>query len=109
MTMDNVIELFPRPTGPFFRAGQIVRHKQHDFRGVIVDVHPVFDGCDDWYEEAATTRPPKNKPWYHVLVDDSVHTAYAAESELLIDEQPHRITHPLIEFYFESFDGESYR
>ncbi|MGI9303895.1 MAG: heat shock protein HspQ, partial [Gammaproteobacteria bacterium] len=49
-----------------FSVGQIVHHKLFDYRGVIYDVDPHFQGTDEWYEEVAKSRPPRNKPWYHV-------------------------------------------
>ena len=33
-----------------------------------------FAGSDEWYEEVARSRPPKDQPWYHVLVDGATHT-----------------------------------
>ena len=53
-----------------FRVGQPIQHKRFAYRGVIVDVDPVFCGTEAWYEAMATSRPPKDRPWYHVLVHD---------------------------------------
>ena len=50
----------------------IVHHKKFDYRGVIIDVDPVFMGTEEWYEEVARSRPPKDKPWYQVLVHNSI-------------------------------------
>ena len=59
-----------------FGPGQIVRHLRFDYRGVIVDVDPVFSGTDEWYDQVARSRPPKDEPWYHVLVDGAEHATY---------------------------------
>jgi hemimethylated DNA binding protein len=56
-----------------FQVGQPIHHKRFDYRGVIVDVDPVFCGSEEWYQLMATSRPPKDRPWYHVLVHDAAH------------------------------------
>ncbi len=55
-----------------FSVGQIVRHKLFDYRGVVVDVDPTFQSTEDWYQQMAKSHPPKDRPWYHVLVHDAV-------------------------------------
>ena len=89
-----------------FSVGQIVHHKLYDYRGVIVDVDPIFSGTEEWYEQMALTRPPRDKPWYYVLVHDAVYTAYAAEQNLEPDLLLEPINHPAIDDYFAGFkDG----
>ena len=51
-----------------FAIGQVIHHRRFGYRGVIVDVDPSFQLTDEWYEEVALSRPPKDKPWYHILV-----------------------------------------
>jgi len=65
-----------------FTIGQIIHHKLFDYRGVIVDVDFRFLGSDEWYEQVARSHPPKDRPWYHVLVDNAVHQTYVAEQNL---------------------------
>ncbi|MDH3693835.1 MAG: heat shock protein HspQ [Gammaproteobacteria bacterium] len=90
-----------------FSIGQIVHHKLFDYRGVIFDVDPRFQGSDEWYEQVARSRPPKNKPWYHVLVDDATHQTYVAERHLEKDDAQLPINHPLIEALLgEYVDGQ---
>ena len=43
-----------------FRIGQIVHHKLFDYTGVIFDIDPIFQGSEEWYEQVAQSRPPKN-------------------------------------------------
>jgi heat shock protein HspQ len=31
-----------------FRVGQAIHHKRFDYRGVMVDVDPVFCGTEEW-------------------------------------------------------------
>jgi heat shock protein HspQ len=89
-----------------FSIGQIIHHRKFDYRGVIFDVDPVFNGTEAWYDTVAKSRPPKDEPWYHVLVDNSQHTTYVAEKNLETADSILPIHHPLIEHYFENFvDG----
>ena len=79
-----------------FFMGQIVHHKKFGYRGVVFDVDATFQGTDEWYELVARSRPPKDRPWYHVLVDGAEHTTYVAERHLESDERREPIRHPLI-------------
>ena len=80
-----------------FFVGQIVHHKRFDYRGVIFDVDATFQGSDEWYETVAQSRPPKDRPWYHVLVDGAEHTTYVAERHLIESDESHTpISHPLV-------------
>jgi heat shock protein HspQ len=93
-----------------FRVGQLVHHKLFDYRGVIFDVDPIFQGSDAWYESMARSRPPKDSPWYHVLVDEAVHTTYVAERNLEPDLTGQPVTHPALGQFFEGLrDGIYYQ
>lgn len=91
-----------------FMLGQLVHHRLFDYRGVIVDVDPVFLGSDAWYEQVARTRPPKEEPWYHVLVHDAEHQTYVAERNLELDLSKDPIVHPELSHYFDAFREGSY-
>ncbi|MDC1153218.1 heat shock protein HspQ [Nitrospinaceae bacterium] len=65
--------------------GQLIQHKLFDYRGIILGVDLEFKSTDDWYEMVAKSRPPKNEPWYHVLVHQKGHQTYVAEQNLQID------------------------
>ena len=91
-----------------FLIGQIVHHKLFDYIGVVFDIDPIFQGSEEWYEQVARSRPPKNKPWYHVLVHAAAYTTYVAEQNLNLEEQPKAIQHPLINSLFTKFDGSQY-
>ena len=89
-----------------FRIGQLVHHKLFDYRGVIFDVDAAFQGSDEWYETMARTRPPRDKPWYHVLVHEGVHTTHVAERNLEPDLTGEAINHPALGYFFkELHDG----
>lgn len=91
-----------------FAVGQLVRHKLFDYRGVVFDVDPIFMGSDEWYETVARTRPPRENPWYHVLVHGADHTTYVAERNLEPDTSTAPIHHPLVESFFTRFDNGEY-
>ena len=55
------------------------------------------------------SRPPKDKPWYHVLVNEGAHTTYLSEQNLEPAEVPQRIVHPLADSLFIKFYGKRYK
>ena len=91
-----------------FKIGQVIHHKLFDYTGVVFDIDPIFQGSEEWYEQVARSHPPKNEPWYHVLVHDTEHTTYVAERNLDLKENPKAIQHPLINSLFVKFDGLQY-
>lgn len=89
-----------------FSLGQVVGHLKYGYRGVIVDVDPVFQGSEQWYTQAAITQPAKDRPWYHVLVDEHEYEAYVAEEHLFADASDSPIIHPeLDDFLLSQQDG----
>lgn len=92
---------------PLYRPGQIVRHRRYGYRGVVVDSDPSCRADEAWYQ-ANQTQPDRHQPWYHVLVDGSSHSTYAAHTSLIVEEAPERISHPLLEHFFSGFDGDGY-
>ena len=91
-----------------FRIGQVIEHKLFDYRGVIYDVDAEFQGTDEWYETVALSRPPRDKPWYRVLVHNAVHETYVAERNLKDDESGKPVSHPLINVIFDGFSDGIY-
>lgn len=91
-----------------FHVGQLISHQKFEYRGVIFDVDPIFSGDEEWYDVMARSRPPKDKPWYHVLVHGSDHTTYVAERHLAPDTSGNPIVHPLIDEMFSRFDSGIY-
>ncbi len=95
--------------GARFAVGEVVQHRLFEYRGVVVDVDATFQQSDEWYEQMARSRPPRDAPWYHVLVHDAEHTTYVAERNLETDPEPRPIRHPLVERFFEGFVEGRYR
>ena len=95
---------------PKFSPGQLVHHLKYDYRGVVVDVDPEFNGSEEWYQQVAVSRPPKDRPWYHVLVHGAEHATYVAEQHLEPDRQGGQIDHPALGRFFDRFvDGRYLR
>ena len=89
-----------------YSVGQLIVHRLFNYRGVIVDVDPVYQGTDEWYNQVALTRPPKDKPWYRVLVHNALHETYVAERNLEPDDANSPVNNPLINEHFDDFvDG----
>lgn len=91
-----------------FGVGQLIRHKRFEYRGVIADVDATFQLTEEWYERMARSRPPKDQPWYHVLVHDSDHMTYVAERNLEDDPGGAPVRHPLVERFFAGFEDGRY-
>jgi len=92
-----------------FSIGQIIQHKLFGYRGVIFEIDPVFMLSDEWYQQVAKSRPPRDEPWYHVMVDNAVHTTYAAQQNLDITEDLQPIDHPDIDELLGDYDNGRYR
>ena len=91
-----------------FNVGQVVQHSLFNHVGVIVDVDAEYSGTDEWYDRMARTRPPKELPWYHVLVEDADHMTYVAERNLEAVERARPIRHPMLDAYFLDFRDGGY-
>jgi heat shock protein HspQ len=89
-----------------FSIGQTVSHRLFGYRGVIYDVDPLFLGTEEWYDQVAKSRPPKDQPWYRVLVHDAQHETYVAERNLTEDSSGEPVVHPAVPELFSEFrDG----
>ncbi len=92
-----------------FHIGQIVDHRLFHYRGVIYEVDPVFSLTEEWYEQVARSKPPKDEPWYHVLVDNALHTTYVAERNLVPSVNLQKISHPDLDKHFTGFSEGCYQ
>ncbi len=94
---------------PRYFIGQQILHRRFSYRGLIFDVDMTFQGTEEWYEQMATSKPPKDEPWYHVLVHEAEHTTYVAEQNMMPYSGSEYIDHPLLPGYFDGFDNGVYR
>jgi len=97
----------PTQSPPRYHLGQLVRHERYGYRGVIVEVDPFCKAPDAWYL-ANRTQPAREQPWYHVLVDGSGNVTYAAQTSLTEDPTLKPIDHPLVDTFFDGFNGQTY-
>ncbi len=88
--------------------GDLVHHVLFDYRGVIVDIDPNFQLTEEWYENVARSKPPKNEPWYHILVHNAMNATYVAEQNLEADFSGSEINHPMIPAYFSELRNGHY-
>ena len=94
-----------------FSIGDIVKHRNLDFSGVIYGVDFKFSNSEEWYQSIPkNVRPRKDQPFYHLLAenDDVTYEAYVSEQNLLVDDSEEPIKHPLINEIFSGKKGSSY-
>jgi heat shock protein HspQ len=91
-----------------FSIGQLVQHMKFGYRGAIFGVDAEFSLSEEWYDQVAKSRPPKNAPWYHVMVDGAANTTYVAERHLTDAKDHSQINNPHLGKYFTRFDGQKY-
>lgn len=89
-------------------VGQLVNHVLFSYRGVVYDADPVFMGSESWYEANARSRPPRDRPWYHVLPHATDHMTYVAERNLEPDDSAEPIDHLAVPTFFERFEDGGY-
>jgi heat shock protein HspQ len=95
-----------------YRVGQVVRHRIHDFRGLIFDVDPVFSNTEEWWNAIpAEMRPRKDQPFYHLFAEnaETEYVAYVSEQNLLPDLSGKPLRHPQISELFAVGEDGTYR
>ena len=91
-----------------FNIGQLVHDALFDFRGVVIDVDASYQESEELYNRMSPNKPPKDKPWYHVLVHGTQQRVYIAEQDLDPDTSPEPINHPEIAYFFSEFKDGKY-
>lgn len=102
----------PRRADARFAIGDVVRHRNFDFRGVVFDIDPVFANSEEWYESIPVdVRPSREQPFYHLLAEngDSAYIAYVSQQNLVSDSEHGPIEHPSVDELFERFSDGRYR
>jgi len=95
-------------TSAKFSIGQLIHHTLFDYRGVIVDIDAHFRGSETWYQNATHSKPPKDSPWYHVLVDGDELATYVAERNLEADLNLAPIRHREVALHFDHMENGTY-
>ncbi len=91
-----------------FSIGDVVRHRFYSFRGVIIDVDPVFANSEEWWQSIPeNVRPSKDQPYYHLLAENehTTYLAYVSEQNLVVDDSGEPCRHPQVDQHFERRDG----
>ncbi|MBK5911829.1 DNA-binding protein [Rhodothalassium salexigens] len=94
-----------------FSLGQVVKHRLFPFRGVIFDVDPEFDNCEEWYKAIPEAmRPAKDQPFYHLLAEnaETTYIAYVSQQNLLPDTSGRPVSHPDVPDMFGALQGDMY-
>ena len=93
-----------------FGIGQVIHHREFNYRGVIFDVDAAFQGTEEWFQKnIGKGNSIKEEPWYHVLIDQDGRVAYVAERHLVADDPTEPVEHPLLENFFTGFNGDHYQ
>ncbi len=93
--------------GILYEVGQLVRHRRYGYRGVVVNTDLCCQASREWYR-SNRTRPPRNQPWYHVLVHGTTTVTYAAQTSLQEDGSTDPVLHPLVRRLFRGFEDGRY-
>jgi len=94
-----------------FAIGDVVKHRVHDFRGVVFDIDPVFANSEEWYESIPqNVRPAREQPYYHLLAEneESSYLAYVSQQNLIGDGDSGPVDHPSLEQLFDGFEEGHY-
>jgi heat shock protein HspQ len=94
-----------------FCIGDVARHRDFPFRGVIFDVDPVFSNSEEWWLSIPEDiRPDKNQPFYHMLAEneEATYIAYVSQQSLIEDGDNGPVQHPDVEEMFEAFEDGRY-
>ena len=95
-----------------FFVGQIVEHSLFGYRGVIYGVDFNYANSESWYKEMSESKPDlkpdKEQPWYRLMVDETEHVTYVAQSQLTESGRLQEIEHPALTAYFSKYNGHRY-
>ena len=91
-----------------FSPGEVVVISRTGDRGVVVGVDDRFRGTDELLRDASGGRAPKNRPWYHLIVEGSDTAIYVAERHLRLDVSGLPIHNPLVDSLFTNFENGRY-
>ncbi|MCP5035979.1 MAG: heat shock protein HspQ [Rhodobacteraceae bacterium] len=94
-----------------YHLGQIVRHRTHPCRGVVLGVDSIVSNTEEWYDAIPEeSRPSKDQPFYHLLAenDKSYYVAYVSEQNLIADYSGEPVSHPDLPDLFGDFEDGLY-
>lgn len=89
-----------------YNIGDCVIHLNQHYRGVIIDIDPLFQASGRYNPQALTRAFASRNPWYRILVDNSSQITYVEECYLQADLTYEQITHPLINQFLSHKQGQ---
>jgi len=89
-----------------FNIGQVIIQPIFKCSGSYVNPH--FLGSKEWCRKIAHSRPPKDRPWHHVLVHGAEDQTYVVEHDLEADDTGQPIHHSLGGDNFKGLDEGHY-
>ncbi|XP_020383811.2 uncharacterized protein si:dkey-261l7.2 [Rhincodon typus] len=103
----------PRPLSVKYRVGQVFRHRQDGYIGVIVGWDEKARAPEEWLNQRypSDMEIMKYTPHYKILIHTNdgrdSETAYVPELDIIVLTGV-QVYHPLLVYYFSMFDGEQY-
>lgn len=88
-----------------FNLGDRVRHVQHGYLAVVVDIDPIFQASGRYNPRTVTQAFATKNPWYRLLVDETNQMTYVEEDKLLADKRDITIENPGVDDYLTEQDG----
>ena len=94
-----------------YNLGQVLRHREHPFRGVVFDVDAEFANTEEWYQSIPEdSRPSRDQPFYHLYAETEAtyYVAYVSEQNLVPDQSGEPLEHPEVNEMFGEFQNGQY-
>jgi heat shock protein HspQ len=82
-----------------FSIGDLVEHTRQGYRGVVVDIDPLFQASGRYNPQAHKRTFTLRHPWYRILVDGSNQQTYVEEPLLTLSSSDAWIDNPQIKQY----------
>ncbi len=104
--MNSYMSCIPKPIKTAkFNVGDQVIHQHQGYRGVIIDIDPLFQASGRYNPLSCKYEFSTRNPWYRILVDNSSQQTYVEEPLLTKDQDPQEITNPQIKQYLIQHNG----
>uniref|UniRef100_A0A914D039 Hemimethylated DNA-binding domain-containing protein n=1 Tax=Acrobeloides nanus TaxID=290746 RepID=A0A914D039_9BILA len=112
LKLQIILEVHMSQEIPEYKIGQVLRHKIHGYRAVIVGWDEKAKAPEWWLEKAHKGNEEwRNSPNYMILIDTRdrlvAQIGYVVEENIILSKG--KVIHPLVNRYFESFDGTCYK
>lgn len=88
-----------------FNVGECVIHISQGYRGVVIDVDPLFQASGRYNPQAYKREFATRNPWYRLLVDGSSQITYVEECLLKSDPSFLAIDNPNLKMYLHEKQG----